>query len=150
MKAIAEELQLCIDQYAGALKTMPPEAFDYRSSPAKWSRKEIIGHMIDSAQSNIRRFVMAQYEDSPHIVYDQDKWVVIMNYQHGDPKDLVDLWYLLNKQVCEILKNTPVAAAQWFCLTQEPHTLEWLAIDYIKHLRHHLNVVLDLEPVAYP
>ena len=109
-----------------------------------------MGHLIDSAQSNIRRFVMAQYEETPHIVYNQDKWVRIANYQQWETIDLIRLWYLLNKQVGEILKNTSPETAKRTCQTQELHTIEWLAKDYIMHLRHHLHVVLELETVDYP
>lgn len=121
-----------------------------KPSPVKWSKKEIIGHLIDSAHSNARRFVVAQYEDNPEIIYNQDKWVAICNYQQWDSLSLIRLWCLLNWQICEILKNMPAEAAQRSCMTQELHTLEWLANDYIKHLKHHLHQVLGLEPVSYP
>lgn len=150
MKLIAGELETLINQHMAALQAVPEDKMAFKSSPEKWSRKEIIGHLIDSAQSNIRRFVMAQYEETPHIVYNQDKWVSIANYQQWETIDLIRLWYLLNKQACEILKNTSPETAKRTCLTQELHTIEWLAQDYIKHLRHHLHVVLELEPVAYP
>jgi DinB superfamily len=150
MKSTAGDLELLINEYAPALKALSKTGLEKKPSPAKWSGKEIIGHLVDSAQSNIRRFVMAQYEETPYIVYNQTKWVEIVNYQHWDSNQLIDLWYLLNKQVCEILKNMSPAAAQLTCRTQETHTIEWLANDYIKHLRHHIHVVLDREPVAYP
>jgi hypothetical protein len=56
--------------------------------------------------NNIRRFIVAQYEDNPLIKYNQDKWVVINNYQHTDSSFLIQLWYLLNKQIIGILQNT--------------------------------------------
>lgn len=36
----------------------------------KWSKKEILGHLIDSATNNHQRFVRAQFEMNPEIVYD--------------------------------------------------------------------------------
>jgi hypothetical protein len=106
--------------------------------------------MVDSAQNNIRRFIGAQYEEIPVIVYNQDKWVTIANYQDYNITDLINLWQLLNKHIGVILKNTSVEMAQRKCRTESLHTIEWLAQDYIKHLRHHMHQVLDLEPVAYP
>jgi DinB superfamily len=150
MQPIANQLKTIIDQHADALKLIPESDMLFKPSPGKWSKKEIIGHLIDSAQSNIRRFVVTQYEDNPVVVYDQDKWVAITNYQQWNSIDIINLWYLLNKQVAEILTNTSVEMAQRKCQTQELHTIEWLAVDYIKHLRHHIHQVLDLEPVAYP
>ena len=150
MKQTAQQLESLIDQYKTSLLSIPEDSLTPKPSPTKWSRKEIIGHLIDSAQSNIRRFVVAQYEDTPYIVYNQDRWVSIVNYQEWNTKDLIDLWYLLNRQIVMILKNTSDEVAQRNCQTQDLHTLEWLAIDYIKHLKHHMHVVLELEPIAYP
>ena len=150
MKAIASQLGSFIEQHITALQQLTEEKLFFKPSPAKWSGKEIIGHLVDSAQSNIRRFVVSQYEDNPTIVYNQDKWVAIVNYQQWNSNHLINLWYLLNKQVCEILKNTSPEMADRKCITGESHTLKWLAIDYIKHLRHHIHHVLELKPIPYP
>lgn len=150
MQATADRLEQIIEKHISALRHLPDIVYAKKPSPAKWSKKEILGHLVDSAQSNIRRFVVAQYEDKPYIVYNQDKWVLINGYQQWDTREIVELWYLLNKQVCHIWRNTPESLYQRPCQTQEEHTIEWLASDYVKHLLHHLHVVLDLEEVAYP
>jgi hypothetical protein len=150
MQTIAFELEAVIDQHIAALHAMLKDKMGYKPSPAKWSKKEIMGHMIDSAQNNIRRLIAAQYEEAPMIVYKQDNWVAISNYQNYDITDLINLWYLLNKHFAVILKNTSAETMQRKCRTEDLHTLEWIAQDYLKHLRHHLHQVLDLEPVAYP
>jgi hypothetical protein len=150
MQAIAGELEAFISLHKAALLAMPGEKMGFKSSLLKWSRKEIMGHLVDSAQTNIRRFIVAQYEENPIIVYNQDKWVAIANYQHWDTAAIIGLWYSLNKQIIEILKNTTAEMAARTCQTQELHSIEWLANDYIKHLRHHVHQVLELEAVPYP
>lgn len=150
MQSIALQLESLIDQYVALLKAVPDHEMTFKLSFSKWSKKEILGHTIDSAQNNIRRFIVAQYEENPHIRYNQDKWVAISNYQDYNLADLIALWYLLNKHISIILKNTSTERAQRKCQTEDLHTLEWLAQDYIKHLRHHIHRVLELEPVAYP
>ena len=110
----------------------------------------MMGHLIDSAQNNLRRFITAQYEDKPRIVYNQDKWVEINNWQQSQLSYLVDLWYLLNQQICNILENINQETSQREAESEAVHSIQWLAEDYIKHLRHHLHQVLELEPVAYP
>lgn len=150
MKELADELEKIVYSHATALLAIPEDKLAMKPSPVKWSKKEILGHLIDSAQNNIRRFIVAQYEEHPHIVYNQDKWVSLSQYQGYSSKDLVLLWQLLNKHIAIILRETSPENAQRKCQTSELHTIEWLAADYIRHLRHHLHQVLDLEPVAYP
>ena len=150
MQAIASRLESIITDHLPALKKIPGEVYAVKPAPGKWSKKEILGHLIDSAQNNIRRFIAAQYEDKPFIVYNQDKWVIASAYQQWDPSAIIDLWYQVNFQVCMILRNMPSEMYHRECQTQKVHTIAWLAEDYVKHLLHHLHVVLELEPVAYP
>jgi hypothetical protein len=150
MRSMAIELRDIIDKHLGDLINIPEEQYSWKPGPAKWSKKEILGHLVDSAQNNIRRFVVAQYEETPFIKYNQDKWVLISGYQHWQTADVIQLWYLLNKQVCYILENTSPEMFGRTCLTDSPHSIEWLAEDYTRHLRHHLHVILDLEPIPYP
>ena len=150
MKSTAEELEKIINHHLSNLKDITEEEYSFKPSPAKWSKKEILGHLIDSAQSNIRRFVVAQYEENTFIKYNQDKWVSISDYQQWDTPDIINLWYLLNKQVCHILNNTPENMYNRTSQTDALHSIEWLAADYVKHLRHNLHVILNLELVAYP
>ena len=113
-------------------------------------QEEILGYLADSAQNNIRRFIVAQYDERPKIVYDQDKWVAIVNYQQYPLTDLINLWYQLNKHICQLLTFMPAEMSKRQAQTEELHDLRWLAEDYIRHLFHHLHQGLDLEPVAYP
>ena len=150
MIPIATEIETSINNYLPQLDSVSEEEYSLKPSPTKWSKKELIGHLIDSAQSNLRRFVVAQYEENPTINYNQDKWIAINNYQAWDVKDLVQLWYLLNRQIVFVLKNISVEMSQRICITGASYTIEWLAQDYLKHLKHHLHQVLNLEAFAYP
>jgi DinB superfamily len=150
MQNIIQELETIIQDYTPQLQQPSEESFSFKPSPSKWSGKEYLGHLIDSAQNNARRFVVAQYEDKPFIIYDQEKWVAAADYQNYPIKDLVDLWVLFNKHIVIILKNIPGEDINREVQTQELHSIKWLAEDYNKHLLHHLHQVLHLEPVAYP
>jgi len=150
MQNTASHLELVINEQSQALEKISAAEFSFKPDPSRWSKKEILGHLIDSAQNNIRRFIVAQYEDQPFIVYNQDKWVEVSNYQQWNEKDIIDLWCLLNKQICMILRNTAVSMQDRIVQTQESHSIEWLAEDYVRHLLHHLHVVLDMEPAEYP
>src|SRR3954471_5171865 len=104
MKAIIEDLIKTIDKYNFLLLHVNQEKFSHKPGPAKWSKKEELGHLIDSAQNNIQRFIRVQYEHV-HIVYNPDHWVEFNDYQHANLKELVQLWYLLNKQIIRILQK---------------------------------------------
>lgn len=150
MQTIITQLEKIITDYTAQLTQLNEEDFAHKPSPVKWSGKEYLGHLIDSALNNARRFVVAQHEDKPFIVYDQEKWVAASGYQNYPLKDLIDLWVLLNKHIVIILKNIPDEDLNREVQTQELHSIKWLAADYNKHLLHHLHQVLHLEPIAYP
>ena len=143
-------LETIIKNYTPVFQQLSEEEWTYKPQPGKWSKKEILGHLIDSAQNNIRRFIVAQYEERPFIKYNQDEWVTISNYQQYDTRQLIELWVLINKHICIILKNTSQQKQQREVLTQELHSIAWLAADYNKHLLHHLHQVLNMAPIAYP
>ena len=150
MEKSIHQLQSIIAGYMEQLNGLDEEKWIYKSNPAKWSRKEVLGHLIDSAQNNIRRFIVAQYEDKPNIVYAQDNWVAAANYQNYVTYNLVTLWTLLNRHICMVLKSIPEGAEERCCDTGEMRSIKWLAEDYNKHLLHHLHQILEMEPVAYP
>jgi hypothetical protein len=150
MESIVSELTAVFEKHLSALRSITADEFNFKPSPSKWSKKEILGHLTDSAQNNIRRFIVAQYEEKPKITYNQDKWVAIADYQHYNLPDLIQLWWLLNKHICHVLKNMPAEMAERESQTEKLHTIKWLAQDYIKHLKHHLHQILNLEPVPYP
>jgi hypothetical protein len=144
-------LEKIIHIYSPRLATVPDLVYSEKPRPEKWSKKEILGHLVDSAQNNIRRFIVAQYEDCPTIGYAQDSWVACSDYQHYAIGDLIALWTLLNRHVVVVLRRMNASAAQRLCsMGGQPQSLEWVAADYCNHLLHHLHQILDLEPIAYP
>ena len=144
------ELEEVLGNYLPQLNQLTEDKSSSKPLPTKWSKKEILGHLIDSAQNNLRRFIVAQYEQNPKITYRQDFWVKSVNYQEWKLNDLVPLWYLTNMQIVRVLKAITDEAAARTCETESSRTIAWLAEDYLKHLKHHIHQVLDLEEVAYP
>jgi hypothetical protein len=120
--------------------------WDLKSSANVWSKKEILGHLIDSANNNLNRFIRCTYEQNFKLVYAQNEWVSVQHYREAKTDDLLTLWRLLNKQIARVLSNYPDSMLQNTCDTGkgsvELHTVEFLAADYVKHLEHHLNQIL--------
>jgi len=146
MQQVIKQLEEILAMYTGRLETITEDDFALKPSPEKWSKKEILGHLVDSAQNNIQRFIRAHYEDRPHIIYNQDVWVLAQGYQHYPSADLIALWQLLNKHICIILSNMPVEIYNHLCDTgrneERQYTVEFLAKDYIVHLVHHLKQII--------
>jgi hypothetical protein len=154
MHPVSSKLTEIISTHAQTLQHFNEEEAARRPAPGKWSKKEELGHLIDSAHTNLRRFIVSQYEQEPHIVYAQEECVRINNYNAQDMVQLTRLWLLLNQQIVQVLDNMNDGASQRKCNTgkldaPELHTLQWLAEDYVKHLLHHLHHILDMERVDY-
>ena len=151
MRTTIQHLEEIIANYFPLLQQLTSEQLNYRYAPGKWSKKEEIGHLVDSAQNNIRRFIEAQYQaEPPTIVYNQDEWVKLSDYANYNATDLLRLWILLNNHILVILHKMPADKYNNTCNRREPHTIAWLAADYNKHLVYHLHHILDLEPMQYP
>lgn len=117
--------------------------FEEKSTPLVWSKKEILGHLIDSALNNLKRFTEIQFSEKPYIVrsYNPDALVIANNYQNKDKDVLFQLWLQLNKQLVFIIQNlsADTLKLQLILPNQETKDLKFLISDYIDHLEHHLN-----------
>lgn len=138
-------LKNIVDAELQRFETISEEEWNYKTSPEKWSKKEILGHLCDSALTNVRRFVVTQYKENENIVYDQDFWVKAQNYQNIPLKNVIDLWKSLNFQIVHTVENIPDEALQRKCDTTktvpQSFTLEYIIQDYIDHLQYHLKAI---------
>lgn len=156
MNAVTHELELLIAAYTAKFQAIPDPDFSAKPNPHKWSKKEVVGHLIDSAQNNLRRFLVGQYDTQPpHIVYDQDFWVTANGYQHMKKEEVIALWKLINERIAEVLTSMPERHYMKECNTGKTEvqlrTLHWLAEDYIRHMKHHINQVIPGSfDIAYP
>src|ERR1041384_5473542 len=104
----ARELVALVDQSAEALLQLSDEAASKRPAPGKWSPKEIIGHLIDSATNNHRRFVHAHWQDDLVFPgYAQEDWVKVQDYQSAPWDELVGLWHAYNLHLARVMRATP-------------------------------------------
>jgi hypothetical protein len=129
------------------------------TGPGKWSRKEILGHLIDSASNNHQRFVRAQFTgDLVFPGYRQEEWVAAQRYADAPWDELIGLWRGYNLHIARVIDLVPddVAAAPrashnldavaWRPAPKdEPVTLAWFMSDYVDHLEHHLSQIFPLD-----
>jgi len=147
MKLLADQIMEEVMNTAEWIRQVPTDVFLKKPSQQKWSRQQILGHLVDSAQNNLQRLVRAQYQDAPRIVYDQDAWVTISDYQGYEKEELVSLWIALNRHYAHLLKAMPdVNKTRLSDIGQKESqvlSLEAIADDYLKHMLHHIAQVKD-------
>lgn len=142
-KAISR-LSFLIEKIPSKLTEIGEEEIAIKPFPNKWSKKEIIGHLIDSAINNHQRFVRGQFETIPEISYDQNKWNEYGFYQQIDSKQIISFWTIYNKQLIEIMKRIPTESLKrQIKIGSNLLTIEFLIADYIEHLEHHLKQVTE-------
>jgi hypothetical protein len=126
-------------------------------APGKWSRKEIVGHLIDSAANNHARFVRAQASDDLVFPgYDQEAWVRVQRYNDRPWTDLVALWREYNLHLASLMASADpqvvdrprarhsLDAIAFVPMAQDkPATLAYLMRDYVAHLEHHLRQIFE-------
>ncbi|UII32569.1 DinB family protein [Fulvivirga ulvae] len=120
--------------------------FDIKPSPVKWSKKEILGHLIDSAINNLQRFTEIQFSKQPYQVrpYEQDLLVKANAYQSADISELLNVWLALNTRIKEIIKQQTEVSLNYSLLLPngEENDLRFLIDDYIDHLEYHLKQIM--------
>jgi hypothetical protein len=113
--------------------------------PGKWSKQEILGHLIDSAINNLKRFTEIQFLPQPYKVvsYQQNELVAVNHYQQLPLSHLLELWKALNQQIVYVVKNIPSAKLEYPVDPQyenrEIKSLGWVICDYVAHMEHHLK-----------
>jgi uncharacterized damage-inducible protein DinB len=116
--------------------------------PRKWSRKELLGHLVDSALNNLKRFTEAQFGPEPYVFasYRQNELVLANAYQNLPAEHLLTLWQALNRQILHVVSTLPPDKQQRKVMVKgsdgPPHTLTWLVQDYVGHMEHHFRTLL--------
>jgi hypothetical protein len=146
MVDVAADLRAELESAAPRLRALSEAQATADRGAGKWIRKEILGHLIDSAANNVQRFVRAAAVD-PFIWpgYDQNAWVAVNQYRARPWAEVIDLWLALNRQVVHLIATTPADRLSTRCIigSNDPATLEWLMRDYVVHLRHHLAQIFS-------
>lgn len=144
MSQVAERLLAAIDFAEPKLRGVSESDAERPALRGGWSRKQLLGHLIDSASNNHQRFVRAALQPSLNFPgYDQDGNVHVQHPQEASWTLLVSLWAAYNRYLAHVIANLPEAKLQTPCQigADQPVTLQFLAKDYLNHLNHHLGQI---------
>jgi DinB superfamily len=138
-------LRSVVTQVIPRLESLSEEFVSQPREVSKWSRKEILGHLIDSACNNHRRFVKMQIQSGLTLDgYEQNDWVRLQNYQQESWQAIITLWQAYNLHLAHVIEQVPTEALGNTCvLGGKTLTLEFLVKDYLEHLQHHLSQILE-------
>ena len=142
---VASELDHVLASSAERLRAISEESAGRHPAADKWCKKEILGHLIDSAANNHQRFVRLQLQEKLVLpAYEQNGWVRSQNYASRPWRDLVELWLAYNRHLVHIIRNADASAAHHIWKGPDGDTeLEFIIEDYLRHLRHHLAQILE-------
>lgn len=149
------EYEKLIFENANLLIKISDEEAAFNGSARSWSRKEALGHLIDSANVNYNRFISALSKDNLVFeTYPQDDWVQLQDYNNRDWNELIEFWKNLNIHILKLVKRIPTRALNkkrtnhnldkiCFELVEsgKESTLGYLIKDYFNHLEHHINQI---------
>ncbi len=145
MSAAIERLRFAVRTLPGVLAGFSEAQSEQRPAPERWTKKEVVGHLIDSASNNHQRFVRGQLasgQDFPG--YQQEEWVRVQDYQGARWADLIDLWRAYNAHLLHVVSRMPEEGRRATCRVGggSEVTLAALFVDYVDHLEHHLREML--------
>jgi len=154
IKDCINHINICIDNTEKKISKMSEEELSKKNVFSKWSRKEILGHLVDWAAISHSRFIRAQIDQPPFELrkYEQNKWVDIQHYNNLPTEDIFKLWKAYNKHLIHVISIIPKEKLSTSInividrpmmikakISSKAFTLNWLINDYVYHLESHLE-----------
>jgi hypothetical protein len=146
MTDVAKQLREILENTKPRLLSFSEQHVSEKPFPEKWSLKEILGHLVDSASTNHQRIVrMQEKRDIGSFGYEQMHWVRSQHYNDEQWGDLVNIWYYYNRHLAHIIEHVNKKSLANTCEMDypEPATLEYVIHDYVRHMQHHLGQIFS-------
>ena len=147
--SVAGEFRTQLEGLRHRLLALPARLADAPWRPGGWSRKQIVGHLLDSATNNRQRFVRASTDGAyagPR--YAQDAWVAAHGYAGQTWDTLLQWWQVEHEILMAIVERIPEERLETPCVMgEEPAvTLRFLIEDYLTHQHWHMKQLWAGEP----
>jgi hypothetical protein len=142
---IAQEFRRELSVLQVKLLGLNPELANTPWRVGGWTRKQIVGHLLDSATNNRQRFVRAA-EDGRYTgpQYGQDAWVAAHGYAEQDWETLLRWWQTEHDILAAVVDRIPEGRLGAVCVVGDgaPVTLRFLIEDYLEHQRWHFRQLM--------
>ncbi|MFT6808720.1 MAG: putative damage-inducible protein DinB [Saprospiraceae bacterium] len=147
MKDLVDYLQELVAEGIEWVDACDGDKMALKHTEYRWSKKEILGHLIDSALNNLRRFTEIQFEDKPYpiIGYNQDELVKVNDYQNAQIQEILNLWKSLNQRIAILISKQSDETLSYEIIFGKGKlsNLKFLMTDYVDHMSHHLNQIME-------
>jgi hypothetical protein len=153
MTALATSFRSGLEEIRSALHSIPAERANERWRADGWTRKEVVGHMLDSAANNRQRFVRAAihgHYEGP--TYAQHDWVRAHGYAEQSWETLLRWWDVEHEILASAVDRIQENRLEAECVVggEAPVTLRFLIEDYLRHQRHHVEQLKAPPPPPRP
>ena len=140
-----QRLQQLLDKGKAYMTKTSETSLSKKKNPDKWSKKEILGHLVDSGINNLQRFTEIQYKEKPFIIenYDQDQLVRANAYQYATKEEILNFWLTINARIIAVIQQQTEQTLNYqIIIGQKVKTdLKFLIEDYVDHMEHHLRQI---------
>jgi hypothetical protein len=144
MTDVAAQFESDLAVIRAALLSVPVELAGIPWRTDGWTRKQIVGHLCDSAANNRQRFVRAAIDGTyAGPGYAQDAWVAAHGYAGMEWETLLRWWQVEHEILAAVVRRIPAERLEAICTVGDdaPVTLRFLIEDYIAHHKGHLKQI---------
>lgn len=130
-----------VESFYNKLISVESDITGVKLAEDKWSLKEIVGHLIDSASNNHQRFVRLQISDLLDFPpYQGEVWVNNQKHNSMNWGMLISLWYNYNLLLLNIINEIDSSKLENVWIKEEAAIpLSELIIHYFRHLELHIE-----------
>lgn len=147
MIELIRNLENLVSEVSKYVSETSDEVLSKKLNPEKWSKKEILGHLIDSGINNLQRFTEIQFDKKPYKLekYNQNELVKANQYHIADPDELLNFLQAINNRIIQIIKAQTSESLEYKIVVNNDtfFNLKYLIVDYVNHFEHHVKQITE-------